>query len=161
MICPRAPSAQMLASPAYNALAGSSRSSLRVLLEELAASDGRPVQLSTAYFEAAGISASALSTATRELVAIGFVEVRTSGTATRESAPCDGWRAVVDHTEAERRLAAAKTSAAARVLKRRRRAAVAADHAGDGGSDDAGGVRLPEGVRRSRYPAMPWEGGAQ
>lgn len=148
---PRAPSAEMLASAAYYALGGSARSVLRILLEEFADAGGRPVPLSTAFFEAGGVVANALSTGTRELVALGFISIQTSGTATREFAPNDGWRAVVDRVEAERRLAQAKAAAAVRQPARRRPAPSKAS-ADDGGADR----RLPEGIRRSRYPKMPW-----
>lgn len=150
------PSEEMLKSPAFLALGGSARSVLRILLEEFADADGQPVSLSTAFFEAGGVVANALRTGTRELVALGFISIRTSGTTSRTFSPSDRWRAIADRAEAERRLAEVKAAAAAR-QPARRRAAPAKAAADDAGGDHA----LPEGVRRSTWPAMPWsQGGA-
>ncbi|MGY4506994.1 hypothetical protein [Bradyrhizobium sp. USDA 3650] len=148
---PRAPSAEMLSSAAYNALGGSARSVLRILLEEFSDAGGQPVALGTAFFETGGVVANALSTGARELVALGFISIWTSGTASRTFAPSDGWRAIADQATALALLAEARAKTTAKRPVRRPRATST-----EAAAVDAGNGRLPDGIRRSVYPAMPW-----
>jgi hypothetical protein len=144
------PSDGMLRSPAYAALGGSARSVLRVILEEIDAPGGS-AQLSTVFFLQAGLSSTAVTSGVPDLAALGFVKVTGKGTATREFASSDGWTTIVDRADAQRRLAGTET-AAHRPARRR----PAAAPTGDLAVDEITG-RLPEGIRRSVYPKMPWE----
>ncbi|MGJ5180396.1 hypothetical protein ACQR16_24510 [Bradyrhizobium oligotrophicum] len=145
------PSDEMLRSPAYAALGGSARSVLRVILEEIDAPGGA-AQLSTLFLLQAGLSSTAVTSGVPDLAALGFVKVTGKGTATREFASSDGWTTIVDRAEAGRRLAEGK--AAAQRPARRRPAAAAPTVIPAVNEITA---RLPEGIRRSVYPRMPWE----
>ncbi|MGC0394699.1 MULTISPECIES: hypothetical protein [Bradyrhizobium] len=146
------PSDVMSSSPAFAALGASARSALRAILEEVDV-PGATVELSTAYFLEAGLSLTAVRSGVADLAALEFITVTGRATSVRKFALSDGWRGISDRAEAERRLAAARAAKAAQRPSRRRPATVAAKPS----TIDAGNGRLPEGVRRSTWPNMPWE----
>lgn len=153
------PSTEMTASPAFAALGASARSVLRAFMEAID-KPAESVKLDTDYFCDAGVSSTALATGLRDLQAVSFVKVAISGRS-RLFSLSDGRREITDPAEAARHIAEARTQAAAkaaqRSTRRPRSTAPAKAAAVDAGADRA----LPEGVRRARWPQLPWlQGGA-
>jgi hypothetical protein len=140
------PSEEIQASPAYAVLSASAHRLLAVVLEEIAAADVGRVALSTSFLEQAGISAKSIDRWLPLLGALGLIEIRDNGRQAREFAASETWRSL-DRDAAEAIAAAARAKIAQRTARRRPAASAV----------DAGGTdRLPEGIRRSTYPDMPW-----